>query len=252
MTHRLMPAFSLAAAAVVCLAVAGCDGHAAKTAGTAAEKIPALARQGKFVFDETPKYAASYVGNALSCGDCHIAGGTASFAAPMIDVAGLFPMYNKRAGHVISLKNRIQECFTRSEAGKPPPLDSPQMLALVAYIDWLSRDGVKGKAYPGRGFEKIPVLKGDPVAGKKIYAEQCAACHGSEGAGVPPILPPLWGHGSYNDGAGMNNPDKMAAFVHQNMPQNHPGTLTAQQAYDVAAYVHTRPRQKFNPIYKHY
>ena len=245
------------AAALACLAAAGCGGRAAQgagavTSGAPAEKMPALAQQGRRVFDETPKYAASYTGNSLSCGDCHIGSGTAAYAAPMIDMAGLFPMYNKRAGHVISLKNRIQECFTRSEAGTPPPLDSPQMLELVAYIDWLSRDGVKGKAYAGRGFKKIPVLKGDPVAGKKVYAGQCAACHGTNGAGVPPILPALWGEGSYNDGAGMNNPDKMAAFVHENMPQNHPGTLTVQQAYDVAAYVHTKPRQKFNEAYKHY
>ena len=36
----------------------------------------------------------------------------------------------------------------------------------------------------------------------------------------------------------------MAAFVRANMPQNAPGTLTAQQAYDVSAYVlgHARPR----------
>ncbi|MGH9600014.1 MAG: c-type cytochrome [Terracidiphilus sp.] len=252
MTNRPMQALALAGA-LVCAAIAGCGGHAAKSGGAGAKSEPsALAKQGRFIFDETPKYAASYTGNTLSCSDCHLASGTASYSAPMIDMAGLFPMYNKRAGHMISLKNRIQECFSRSEAGAPPPLDSPQMLALVAYIDWLSRDGVKGQAYAGRGFKKIALLKGDPAAGAKVYQEQCAACHGVNGAGVPPILPALWGNGSYNDGAGMDNPDKMAAFVHENMPQNHPGTLTVQQAYDVAAYVHTKPRQKFNTAYKHY
>lgn len=80
--------------------------------------MPALAQQGKLIFDQTPKYAPKYTGNQLSCNDCHLQGGTASLAAPMVDLAGLFPMFNKRAGHVISLQNRIQECFTRSEAGR--------------------------------------------------------------------------------------------------------------------------------------
>jgi thiosulfate dehydrogenase len=211
-----------------------------------------LIHQGKLIFDETPKYASSYVGNKLACSDCHIQSGTAAYASPMINLSGLFPMFNNRAGHVISIQNRIQECFSRSEAGRPLPEDSGEMLALVAYIDWLSRDGVKGKAYKGRGLVKLPALTGDPVSGKSIYASQCAGCHGSNGAGVPPVLPAVWGPDSYNDGAGMNNVGEMAAFVIHNMPQNHPGTLTPQQAYDVSAYIHTMPRPKFNQAYKNY
>ena len=251
----------LAVVALLFMGLAACSGNKAATAPVAngnashavAESVPpGLPQQGKRIFDNTPKYAGKYVGNKLSCNDCHIGSGTASYSAPMIDIAGLFPMYNKRAGHVISLQNRIQECFTRSEAGTPPPVDSAPMKALVAYIDWLSRDGVKGKSYKGRGLVKLPALKGNPTAGKAIYAAKCAACHGVHGAGVPPVLPALWGHDSYNDGAGMNKPAKMASFLVQNMPQNHPGTLTPQQAFDVAAYVHTKPRPKFKPVYRSY
>ncbi|MHB1020797.1 MAG: c-type cytochrome [Acidobacteriaceae bacterium] len=212
----------------------------------------ALIHEGKRIFDETPKYAKAYVGAKLSCADCHIQSGTADFAAPMINLAGLFPMYNKRAGRVITLQNRIQECFTRSENGQPPPIESHEMQALVAYINWLSKDGEKGKPYAGRGFVKLPALTGDPVRGKAIYASQCAICHGIEGVGVPPILPPVWGPDSYNDGAGMDNPAKMAAFVIHNMPQNHTGTLSPQEAYDVSVYIHTMPRPKFNEAYKNY
>jgi thiosulfate dehydrogenase len=260
MRHLTPKAAMLACvAALLCTVTSSCSRNGAaqaKAAGGAVEPITAqqteLIHQGKLIFDETPKYASEYVGNKLACSDCHIQSGTAAYAAPMVNLAGLFPMFNKRAGRIISLHNRIQECFSRSEAGKPLPEDSLQMKELVAYIDWLSRDEVKGQTYRGRGFVKLPALTGDPVRGRAIYASQCAGCHGSDGAGVPPILPAVWGNDSYNDGAGMNNPVKMAAFVEHNMPQNHPGSLTSQQAYDVATYIHTMPRQKLNPAYKHY
>jgi cytochrome c len=39
----------------------------------------------------------------------------------------------------------------------------------------------------------------------------------------------------------------MAAFVQHNMPQNR--TLSAQDAFDVAAFVHGMPRPRLNPAY---
>jgi thiosulfate dehydrogenase len=211
-----------------------------------------LIRRGKLIFDETPKYASAYVGNRLACSDCHIQSGTMPHAAPMIDMSNMFPMFNKRAGRVISMQERFQECFTRSENGHPLPENGGEMRALTAYVDWLSRDGVKGKAFKGRGFVKLSDLTGNPVRGGTLYASQCAGCHGADGAGVPPVIPAVWGRDSYNDGAGMNDPKKMAAFLAHNMPQNHPGTLTPQDAFDVASFVHTMPRPKFDEAYKGY
>lgn len=226
--------------------------HPVAAAGPQMVSQQKLVRQGKLIFDETPRYASAWVGNRLSCADCHIRSGTQPWSAPMIDLAPLFPMYNKRAGRVISLEERIQECFARSENGTPPPQRSPAIQALVAYIGSLSRKDGKAGAFPGRGLVKLPNLSGDPARGEKLYATNCAACHGADGAGVPPILPPVWGPQAYNDGAGMNNPAKMAAFLIRNMPQNHPGTLTAQQAYDVAAFIHSKPHPKFNQAYRNY
>lgn len=50
----------------------------------------------------------------------------------------------------------------------------------------------------------------------------------------------------------MNRADKMAAFVQYNMPQNAPRTLTPQEAYDVAAYINSKPRPRMNPAYAKY
>ncbi|HJS97636.1 MAG TPA: c-type cytochrome [Terriglobales bacterium] len=217
-------------------------------AGPAGESI----RLGQNIFDYTPRYAAEYVGNQMNCADCHLRSGRAAYSGPMVGLAHIFPTYNERAGRVIPLSRRIQQCFARSENGRPPAPDSREMKALLAYIGWLSPAKSAGHAPPGRGLVNLPRLRGDPARGAAIYAKQCAACHGVDGAGVPPILPPLWGAGSFNDGAGMYRVEKMAAFVQYNMPQNAPGTLTPQQAYDVAAYVNGKPRPRMNSTYAKY
>ena len=209
-------------------------------------------RFGLQIFTATPQYAPAYVGNLLSCSDCHLQDGTAAYASPLAGVPGLFPMYKARAGRVITFEDRIQECFTRSENGRPLPPSGPQLVAIVAYIQWLSQGQPDGRALPGRGLVKLPELQGDPANGARIYAQKCAVCHQADGGGVPPAVPPLWGPNSFNDGAGMSHVAQMAAFVQHNMPQNNPGTLTPQQAFDVAAYVDGKPRPKFNPRYATY
>ncbi len=203
-------------------------------------------RLGLRIFNETPKYAAAYVGNRMSCNDCHIQSGTAKWASPMVGLPGIFPQFNQRAGRVISLAERIEDCFRRSENGRPLPMEGEEMAALLAYIQWVSQGQRAGVAFVGRGLEKLPALEGDAKRGATVYSEQCAPCHGDDGRGSPPVLPALWGPDAYNDGAGMNKVEKMAAFVHHNMPQNCPGSLTAQEAYDVAAYVASKPRGRFD------
>ncbi|HCC57645.1 MAG TPA: cytochrome C [Solibacterales bacterium] len=209
-------------------------------------------RLGMRIFNETPKYAAEFVGNRQNCSDCHIQGGAQPYAAPMVGLSGLFPMFNQRANRVITLEDRVEECFVRSESGRPLPYDSPKMVAVVSYVHWLSQGQVSGKPFPGRGFVKLPKLTPDAGNGAAVYRDQCSGCHGQDGAGKPPILPALWGPDAYNDGAGMNSVEKMAAFVQHNMPQNKPGTLSAQEAYDVAAYVKSKPHQRFNPVFASY
>ena len=202
-------------------------------------------RLGLQVFNDTPKYAEKYVGNKLSCTHCHIDGGTVSKGIPMVGLPGIFPMYRDREKTVITFEERIEQCFQRSESGHRVPNDGPEMTGLVAYAQWLSKDEVTGRPFPGRGLVNLPELNGDPAKGSKIYEQQCVVCHGPEGAGRPPLIPALWGPDSYSDGAGMHQIAKMAAFVQHSMPQNAPDTLTPQEAYDVAAFVHSKPHTPF-------
>ena len=58
------------------------------------------------------------------------------------------------------------------------------------------------------------------------------------------MFPALWGLDSFNWGAGMGRISNAAAFVKANMPLGLPGTLSDQQAWDVALYMnsHERPQ----------
>jgi thiosulfate dehydrogenase len=204
------------------------------------------------IFQETPRYAAPYVGNRISCGNCHIQVGTVTYAMPLVGVPSWFPQYSARAKRMISLEDRIQECVTRSENGTPLPHDGPELRGLFDFFDWLTESQPADRPAPVRGLAVLPDLQSDLARGEKIYTDKCSGCHGTDGAGVPPILPPLWGPGAYNDGAGMNQPKKMAAFVLHNMPQNKPGSLTPQEAYDVSSYVASKPHPAYNHAYDNY
>lgn len=217
-------------------------------AGAAGDSI----RLGELIFKETPLYAAKYTRSRISCSNCHLGGGTQRFASPMLGLPALFPMFNARAGHVISLEDRVQECFVRSENGTPLDYKGVEMKAVVDYINWLSRSSGKEAVDAGRGLVQLPDLKPDPDHGAAIYAFHCAGCHGENGQGKPPLFPPLWGPYSFNDGAGMHGIRKMASFVQHNMPQNRMGILSPQDAYDVSAFIHNQPRPSFNKEYAHY
>ena len=105
----------------------------------------------------------------------------------------------------------------------------------------------------GRGFKDIKApAKPDPARGKALFAAKCAACHGATGQGTPGaggafVFPPLWGPKSFNDGAGMSRTSIAAAFVQTKMPLGNAGTLSDQDAYDIAAYFTAQPRPKFVP-----
>lgn len=199
---------------------------------------------GHKIVTETGTYAKPYVGNALSCTNCHIDAGRTPKAAPFTGVHAAYPQYRARSASVTTLQDRVNECFERSINGKPLPEDSPEMRAVLAYLAWTSEGVPVGQA-KGLGIPKIKsVRKPDVEAGRKAYEASCVACHQADGQGVGPF-PPLWGPKSFNIAAGMARLDTAAAFIKWNMPKGQGGSLPNEAAYDIAAYVLSHPRPDF-------
>jgi len=207
-----------------------------------------LVRQGYLIFTKTPQNARRFAGNSLSCSNCHLDAGTRPNAAPMWAAWGMYPAYLTKSDRVTTLDERIQECFRFSLNGFPPPLDSHEMRALIAYMQWLSRGYKAGAEEPGRGFPTVARTGSDPdpYRGKALYAARCAACHGAHGEGQENpagehVYPPLWGHDSFNKGAGFYRIDLLSGFLKANMPYGKPN-LTDQEALDIAAWIGLQER----------
>jgi thiosulfate dehydrogenase len=151
---------------------------------------------------------------------------------------------------VNTLSERIQGCFTYSMNGIPPETGSHTLVALETYFHWLSTGAPINQAMPGRGYAKPEKPEGgyNRERGGKIYAAQCAICHGDDGSGQKAagqvVFPPLWGDGAYNWGAGMHRVNTAASFIKANMPLGKGNSLSDQDAWDVAAFInsHERPQ----------
>ncbi|WP_295749272.1 c-type cytochrome [Undibacterium sp.] len=199
----------------------------------------------------TQKFAKAYVGNGLNCSSCHLNGGTVAGAAPFVGLWGVFPEYRSRTAAMGSLQARINDCFQRSMNGKALPHDSVEMNAMLSYIWWLSKGVPTGMSVNGRGFKPVKSDQAPDLAhGLKVYAEKCASCHGDKGEGqqLPDggyLFPALWGDRSFNIGAGMARLNNAAAFVKANMPLGQGGTLSDQEAIDVAAFFTTQKRPDY-------
>jgi S-disulfanyl-L-cysteine oxidoreductase SoxD len=90
----------------------------------------------------------------------------------------------------------------------------------------------------------LPAGQGSAREGKDVYVSRCAACHGVEGegrAGYPPLVggrgsmasaTPLLTVGSY-----WPYPSTVFDYIRRAMPYEAPGSLTADEAYAVTAWI---------------
>ena len=261
-----VPAAPAASAAPTATAVAPSakDWQAPDISKLPDDKYGQLVRQGKALMEETYKHIGPevkdvgkrYAGNNLACVSCHVDAGGRKFGNPWVGTFVSFPQYRGREDAISTTEERVNGCMERSMNGKPLPLDSAEMKAMMSYLHFLSTGIPVGAKLEGGGTLKLKALAraADPVAGKQVYASICVACHGDNGQGLRRgtagdangyQFPPLWGADSYNNGAGMSRVTLAAGFIKGNMPSGitHLNTvLTDEQAFDVSAYVNSQPR----------
>jgi thiosulfate dehydrogenase len=197
---------------------------------------------GKRLIVNTAEYLGPFIPNRLACASCHIDAG----AEPgELSLATAFGREH--------LEQRIDQCVTRNMNGRPLPGDSLEMRAMIAWLRFLSdRNAAMGagqrQSHDPPAF-RPPLRAADPRAGELLFDKRCADCHGKDGAGLPAsrdlkqgyLFPPLWGPESFSDDSEMHNPATAARFIKAKMPLGRPD-LDDDQAFDVAAFIHTRPR----------
>ena len=202
-----------------------------------------------------------YAGNNLACSSCHLDGGRRRYGLSLIGVAGAYPRDMARENAMQSLAQRINGCFERSMNGRALPENSREMAAIIAYIGFLS-DAAPADM-EGRGAPAVPQMEraADPARGAVVYSANCAVCHGANGQGLRNTngegysYPPLWGPDSFNTGAGMHRIITAANFIRANMPYgvtHESPQLTAEQAFDVAAFINVQPRPERDHLDRDY
>lgn len=221
------------------------------------DEVPAGAngeaiRLGHKLIHETNTSLPKYVGNQLSCSSCHGDAGRDNTSS-LVGVTAVYPQYNTRAGKVVTIEDRINGCFQRSMNGKPVPYNSDEMRAMVAYLSYIS-EGVPTRIKERPWLEKNYIKNPPPpnlANGEKLFQQSCAACHGADGSGTGATTgPALWGNNSFNIGAGMGRLGTATGYIKRNMPLGEmggkkQGTLTEQEAADLAGYILSKNRPDF-------
>ncbi|MSU65879.1 MAG: c-type cytochrome [Opitutus sp.] len=200
----------------------------------------------------------------MTCNNCHLNGGQREKSLPLVGLAGMFPEYNRRAGRLYTLADRVVDCFNRSENATGavaargqqavPTPTSKEVLAVAAYLTWLSNGFEVGKNPSWRGQNTIasanlvPLEKLDRPKGEALFKQHCVSCHGEDGQGVlvgDKKPGPLWGADSWNDGAGAARVYTLAGIIRYSMPYVSPGVLTDEESQHIAAFINSHPRPSY-------
>ncbi|WP_305907409.1 c-type cytochrome [Methylomarinum sp. Ch1-1] len=224
---------------------------------------------------------ALYTGQIMNCSACHAQGGTVPHSWPLTRTYSHFRLranldappqdgegeFYGPLGYWRDTITVNRDCGINCAGQGEIPKDSYEMDALVAWTK-----AVQEGIYPGEGilipelklksnntkipgaripiFEKVlndPEFKADPKAGKVAYDRTCASCHGKDGLGKWSeksgyTVPPVAGGGSHTKAGGPYMVPVLAAFIQRQMPLSQPGSLTEQEAIDIAAYLSDMPR----------
>jgi thiosulfate dehydrogenase len=204
-----------------------------------------------------------YSGSRMACASCHLGAGTEPGTLSLLQSAAVYPRFSGRDGGVRDLVDRINGCMTRSMNGRELPRESAEMTAMVAYItslgDVYAGMGAGRRAVDEQAAFRMPNRAADLPSGEQVFGTRCAICHGADGAGLRAnanpadgyVFPPLWGPDSFNNGAGMHRVLTAARFIKAKMPLGE-ANLTDDQAFDVAAYINSKPRPQMAGLDRDY
>jgi thiosulfate dehydrogenase len=207
--------------------------------------------------------ARRHTGIRIACASCHLGGGAEPGTLSLLQSAAVYPRFSGRDGGVRDLVDRINGCMTRSMHGRELSRNSAEMVAMVAYItslgDRYAAMGATRREVDEPAMFKTPPRAADLRAGERVFGDRCAICHGADGAGLQAtpdradgyVFPPLWGADSFNDGAGMHRVLTAARFIKAKMPLGQPD-LTDDQAFDVAAFINSKPRPQMAHLDRDY
>ena len=197
--------------------------------------------------------AMRYSGNRLDCSSCHLESGTMPGTLSLLQSASRYPRFMGRENEERDMKDRINGCMQRSMNGRPFSRDSIELAAMENYIlslgaQYSAMSESKTMAHEPAAFVE-PQRRADIEAGQIVYEQHCQICHGANGEGLKEttdvsdgyLFPPVWGEDSYNNGAGMNRVLTAARFIKARMPLGA-AILTDDEAYDVSAYINSKPR----------
>jgi len=218
-----------------------------------------LIRYGKSLISNTshyfgPKGSVAALSNGMNCQNCHLDAGARLYGNNYSAVFSTYPKFRERSGTVENIYKRVNDCFERSLHGKSLDTNSHEMQAIRAYIIWIGQNVPKNTKPAGAGITDLafPGRAADTGNGHIVYVQQCLRCHGFYGEGLLNfdstgyVYPPLWGRHSYTIAAGLFRLSRFAGYVKDNMPYgsstHHSPQLTDEEAWNVAAFVNSRPR----------
>ena len=161
----------------------------------------------------------------------------------------------------LGLATVLAACGERGDAPMPPPSNTVMMPA-AATADQPVPAGPFGLGRSPTSAElaawnisvnptgrNLPPGRGSVAEGKRVYAEQCASCHGQNGEGTPPPYPALVGREpadfSFDDdfkkphtvGNYWPYATTLYDYINRAMPLTAPGSLKPAQVYAVVAYL---------------
>lgn len=224
-----------------------------------------------------------YFGRVMNCSTCHAQAGTVPFAWPLFRTATRFGNRPTQAdpvnqgepygflGYWRDTTTVNRDCGLNCAGQGHLPVGSEEMESLNAWVLAVS-EGIyanEGILLPELRLEanlsvlentlgsRLPAFpevlgdanfRADPARGKRIYDRNCASCHGKDGLGKWTDTggysnPPVAGPASYAKAGGPYMTPVLAAFIKRQMPLAKPGSLTNQEAIDVAAYINDLPRE---------